>query len=70
MSEKVCLIGAGLRRGPTVVFSENRRRWLGSRHALFHGEAYAHYRQQVSMILPMPLRKAVRDISMSQKAGK
>jgi len=24
----------------------------------FHGEAYEHYRQQVSMILPMPVRKA------------
>jgi len=24
----------------------------------FHGEAYQHYRQQVSMILPAPLRKA------------
>jgi len=24
----------------------------------FHGESYSHYRQQVSMILPAPLRRA------------
>jgi protein-S-isoprenylcysteine O-methyltransferase Ste14 len=33
----------------------------------FHGEAYAHYRQQVSMILPMPARKAGGDRAMTQK---
>jgi protein-S-isoprenylcysteine O-methyltransferase Ste14 len=36
----------------------------------FHGEAYHHYRQQVSMILPMPLRKSGGAKVMTQKAGK
>ena len=35
----------------------------------FHRLAYQHYRQQVSMILPMPLRKASGEITMSQKSG-
>jgi protein-S-isoprenylcysteine O-methyltransferase Ste14 len=35
-----------------------------------HGVAYTHYRQQVSMILPMPARKPGGDLTMSQKAGR
>jgi protein-S-isoprenylcysteine O-methyltransferase Ste14 len=35
----------------------------------FHGEAYAHYRQQVSMILPMPARKAGGDLAMPHKGA-
>jgi protein-S-isoprenylcysteine O-methyltransferase Ste14 len=35
----------------------------------FHGLAYQHYRQQVSMILPMPLCKAGGEIMMSQESG-
>lgn len=35
-----------------------------------HGQAYAYYRQQVSMILPMPLRKTGGDMTISQKAGR
>jgi len=34
-----------------------------------HGEAYKHYRQQVSMILPMPLRKAGGDQLTTQKGA-
>jgi hypothetical protein len=37
--------------------------------ARFHGLAYHHYRQQVSIILSMPLRKAGGEIMMSQKSG-
>jgi protein-S-isoprenylcysteine O-methyltransferase Ste14 len=33
----------------------------------FHGEQYRHYRQQVSMILPAPLRKAASADSMARK---
>jgi methanethiol S-methyltransferase len=36
----------------------------------FHGQAYEHYRQQVSMILPMPLRKSGAAKVMTKKAGK
>ena len=36
----------------------------------FHGLAYQHYRQQVSIILSMPLRKAGGEIMMSQKSGR
>ena len=36
----------------------------------FHGAAYTNYRQQVSMILPVPPRKAGGDMTMSQKAGR
>jgi len=35
----------------------------------FHGEAYAHYRQQVSMILPAPLRRAAT-IGQAKSAGR
>ena len=35
----------------------------------FHGEAYEHYRQQVSMILPMPARKAGGDLAMPHKGA-
>ena len=35
----------------------------------FHGEAYAHYRQQVSMILPAPLRRAAA-IGQAKSAGR
>jgi len=32
----------------------------------FHGEQYAHYRQQVSMILPAPLRKAHGNVGIAK----
>jgi len=35
----------------------------------FHGEAYEHYRKQVSMILPMPARKAGGDLAIPQKGA-
>jgi protein-S-isoprenylcysteine O-methyltransferase Ste14 len=35
----------------------------------FHGEAYAHYRQQVSMILPAPLRQSAA-IGQAKSAGR
>jgi protein-S-isoprenylcysteine O-methyltransferase Ste14 len=35
----------------------------------FHGEAYAHYRQQVSMILPAPLRHSAA-IGQAKSAGR
>jgi len=35
----------------------------------FHGEAYEHYRQQVSMILPAPVRKAGGSGEVAQKGA-
>jgi methanethiol S-methyltransferase len=35
----------------------------------FHGEAYQHYREQVSMILPMPARKAHEKPAARQKGA-
>jgi hypothetical protein len=35
----------------------------------FHGDAYEHYRQQVSMILPMPARKVGGVRAMTQKGS-
>jgi len=35
----------------------------------FHGEAYQNYRREVSMILPIPGRKAGADKAMTQKGG-
>ncbi|MBI3698794.1 MAG: isoprenylcysteine carboxylmethyltransferase family protein [Acidobacteria bacterium] len=35
----------------------------------FHGQAYEHYRQQVSMILPAPVRKAGGSGAMAQKSA-
>ena len=35
----------------------------------FHGEAYEHYRQQVSMIVPMPARKAGGNLPTPQGCG-